>query len=804
MAAHKPCSIEVSSYHPHPHRSRACCSPLLILLIVLTALLIVALIVALAVVLALRFAPPHCEPGKSSRVRDLEKPGLFNDLSPREMRAVRDFLLGDDKLGLTPVEEASLNSSYIFMIDLQVPLKSAVLGFTDAGRRKPGRAAIAVLYRGDKDPPRVEEHIVGPLPTPNYHRALTNPAYRHTPVPFASRPVDRVERRELRAFLKRVTAQLHELLQESFQMSYHDCSQGPDCMMLVDLPPRGQQSGERKSWFWGYRQVEGAPLHPLGFALQVDHLSNDVTRWRVTRVVYNGQMFYEVEDLMDRYREESLRKVRLSMDAYDRGFSSYERRGPNRFDAEGRGPRFVEPDGRRFTVDGQFVQYFGWSFNFRSRTTTGLQLFDVNFQDGRIAYEIGLQELAVFYSGHSPEISSLAFYGSSWLLGASSHELLPGVDCPSTAHFLDSFHFVDTPSPRRYRRSICIFELNEGIPLRRHYTTGPDGDGFRYYGGVVATSLVLRSIAVLWNKDYVFDYVFHLDGTMEARVSVTGYLQTTFSLPRERPFGHHVHEDLIGNAHQELFHFKVDVDVAGSGNRYETISLHAQDGPNFWFPSLNTTQMRYRGTVVQTERDSVWRHGSSPLLHHVFYNHKLSNRYRTRRGYRLVHKSPTDFVLKDARVARAAGWARTPMVVTKYKDVEDASSSLYAQGDPWDPVLDFSMFLEDNNTIVDQDLVAWVTLGATVVPSAEDVPSPTTTLNSYRFLLAPYNYFNVGPSTVVSDAVHITRVGEGGGKGEGEGGMRVDTFGTSREQPNCFQQGLGISEFSGKVETVET
>ncbi|KAL8588486.1 hypothetical protein ACOMHN_022273 [Nucella lapillus] len=775
MACSKPCSIEVSTYP----RSRW--SPLLVLLLILTIILIIALIVALAVVAVLRFAPPHCEAGRSSRGRNLEKPGLFNDLSPGEMRAVRDFLLGDEKLGLTPVEEALVNGSYIFMIDLQVPLKSAVLGFTDSGRRKPGRAAIAVLYRGDKNPPRVEEHIVGPLPTPTYHRALTNPAYRHTPVPFA-----RVERRQLRAFLRRVTSQLKDLLQESYQLTYHDCRHGPDCMMLVDLPPRGHKSGERKSWFWGYRQVEGAPLHPLGFALQVDHVSIDVSAWRVMRVVYNGQMFYEIEDLMQRYRDESLRKVRLSMDAYDRGFSSYERRGPDRFDASGRGPRLVEPDGRRFSVDGQFVQYFGWSFNFRSRCATGLQLFDVNFQDGRIAYEISLQELAVFYSGHSPEISSLTFYGSAWLLGASSHELLPGVDCPPTAYFVDSFHFVDTPSPRRHKHSICIFELNEGIPLRRHYTASEDRDRFEYYGGVVANSLVLRSIAVIWNKDYIFDYIFHMDGTLEVKVSVTGYLQTTFSLPRERPFGHHVHDDLIGNAHQELFHFKVDVDVAGSGNRYETLSLHAQDVPNFWFPSHNTTKMRYRGTVVQTERDSMWRHGSSPLMHHVFYNHKLSNRWLKQRG-----GLATPWWSPSTRT-----W-RTPAL-------------LYAQGDPWDPVLDFTMFLEDNNTIVDEDLVVWITLGATVVPSAEDVPSPTTTLNSYRFLLAPYNYFNVGPSTVVSDAVHITRTGKGGGEGgkeeeeEGEGKMRVDTFGTSQGQPQCLQKEVGISEFSGRVDTVES
>ena len=92
-------------------------------------------------------------------------------------------------------------------------------------------------------------------------------------------------------------------------------------------------------------------------------------------------------------------------------------------------------------------------------------------QDGRIAYEIGLQEAAMFYSGHSPEMSSLALYGSAFLLGASSHSLVPGADCPATALFLDTFHLADSPGPRRHKNAVCIFEQNEGRPLRRHYTS---------------------------------------------------------------------------------------------------------------------------------------------------------------------------------------------------------------------------------------------------------------------------------------------------------------------------------------------
>ena len=81
----------------------------------------------------------------------------------------------------------------------------------------------------------------------------------------------------------------------------------------------------------------------------------------------------------------------------------------------------------------------------------------------------------MFYSGHTPEMSILSFFASSWLLGASSMELVPGVDCPATAHFMDTYHFVDSSFPRRFRSSVCVFELNEGLPLRRHYSYSLDG-----------------------------------------------------------------------------------------------------------------------------------------------------------------------------------------------------------------------------------------------------------------------------------------------------------------------------------------
>jgi Cu2+-containing amine oxidase len=75
-------------------------------------------------------------------------------------------------------------------------------------------------------------------------------------------------------------------------------------------------------------------------------------------------------------------------------------------------------------------------------------------------------------------------------MGTSSRELAAGSDCPENAMY------VDTPlysgSTFTNRRSICIFEHSTGVPLRRHDDVTIDS-----YGGLMATSLVVRGIAAV-------------------------------------------------------------------------------------------------------------------------------------------------------------------------------------------------------------------------------------------------------------------------------------------------------------------
>ena len=61
-------------------------------------------------------------------------------------------------------------------------------------------------------------------------------------------------------------------------------------------------------------------------------------------------------------------------------------------------------------------------------------------------------------------------YVSAGGMGANMHELVAGVDCPHTAAYLDISTLFDSNGAITRSRSICVFELASGMPLRRHYT----------------------------------------------------------------------------------------------------------------------------------------------------------------------------------------------------------------------------------------------------------------------------------------------------------------------------------------------
>jgi primary-amine oxidase len=54
----------------------------------------------------------------------------------------------------------------------------------------------------------------------------------------------------------------------------------------------------------------------------------------------------------------------------------------------------------------------------------------------------------------------------------------------------------------------------------------------------------------------VFDYMFHIDGTIEVRVSASGYLQGGYWDPLQEAYGGKIREIYMGGLHDHVINFK--------------------------------------------------------------------------------------------------------------------------------------------------------------------------------------------------------------------------------------------------------
>ena len=424
-------------------------------------------------------------------------------------------------------------------------------------------------HRGDLSTPVVEEYIIWPVPNPTNHTLVKNPRYRD-PIPFNARsPLNSVELPLISARMAQEFSKVDHILLAATGYSFNDCSNR--CLEIARGGPAHVTPGGRT--FLGYliRSLEGKYLLPIGLQFSLNITALDAEDWQVNEVWWRGRIFksFDVlgstsfDDLGLSSTVQGVHSENVAKDAFtDNLRSSLNFRGTPRPTSNQRGPRTSYPDGDRIEVTGRQVSWLGWTFNFNVRSSTGIQVHDVRFLKERIIYELSLQELAVFYSEGDPVSRHTTFYNSDAMLGWSGSQLFRGVDCPDQAHFFNTVHYHNL-KPLVFPNTVCVFEWDRGIPLRRHFESNYNG-GYKFFQGMPDNVLILRTIPTIDNYDYVVDVMLHQDGKVEVKVSLTGYLITTYYQERDPDiYGYQVMEDVIGNIHLHAANFRVDLDILG-------------------------------------------------------------------------------------------------------------------------------------------------------------------------------------------------------------------------------------------------
>ncbi|XP_040473655.1 membrane primary amine oxidase-like isoform X2 [Falco naumanni] len=435
---------------------------------------------------------------------------VFADLTPEELAQVVRYLQGNLGVPLVDASRAKPSDNCIASVDLQVPAKAEVLRFLDEGGARPPREALAVLYFGNQPEPNVTEYVVGPLPTPAYHRDVTVQKYGGK-VPYHRRLMLGSENEQVGAFLEKVAfAAAPTFLKEVFEYD------GTNVAFQI-AAPHGFRSGDRKSWFVLFQNVSGFFVHPVGLEVLVDHSSLDISRWAVSKVFYNGQYYRDMIQLESAY------------------------------------------------VQGRISVEKAWSFAFGMSVHRGLRLFDIRHKGERVAYEISVQEALSVYGSNCPGGMSTRYMDGSFGIGHYTSPLVRGVDCPYLATYRDVHYLAHSQVSRVSKSALCIFEQNLGSPLRRHYSNLQS----LFYGGLVNSVLVIRSITTIGNYDYVWDFIFYQNGAIEGKVQATGYASSSFLHGDGLRYGNRVWEHTLGTVHTHSINYKVDLDVGGrSGSSF--------------------------------------------------------------------------------------------------------------------------------------------------------------------------------------------------------------------------------------------
>ena len=423
------------------------------------------------------------------------------------------------------------------------------------------------------------------------------------------------------------------------------------------------------------------------------------------------------------------------------------------------------PEGVGFDMNGYQVSWQNWSFHLRPDQRTGLVVSLVDYRESpdesprSVMYQGQLSEIYVPYMD-----PAFAWYARNFIdagefpAGGLAKPLLRGRDCPDHAVYIDSINTNSQGRPRTVPRTTCIYERETGDPSWRHYEDEqPDSRKSR--------DLVVRTAAVVGNYDYLLDWIFRQDGSIEARVGATGLLEVKATsavsaippTPAAGPanatavdalqagtaadaYGRFLDRNVIGVNHDHYFSYRLDLDVDGADNRFVADRLVTRELPadhprrSLWVQEPHAAQTEQDAQLdINLAQPALWRILSTSRRNAVGY----PTSYQLMPGRNANHL----FVADDYSLRRA-GFIDHHLWVTPYDPDER-----FAAGDHptlSEPGMGLPAWTEANRSISDEDLVIWHTVGMHHLPRAEDWP--VMPVMWHGFELRPFDFFDRNPA----------------------------------------------------------
>ncbi|KAL1876689.1 hypothetical protein Plec18167_005097 [Paecilomyces lecythidis] len=675
------------------------------------------------------------------------KKNIFMGLEDSEAAAVTAFLHKQDNLNLTAVENATSWDNVILLVELLQPNKSDALPYLNSEGPTPERYAKATIQFQATEEPYIQEWMVGPLPISDTS-TLQPLNYLYNKGTGTQRVYD-ADDDALDDFMNKIGASIADITLALWNGTAMGLDN--DTMSIWGIDPLWHENGRIIYWsgFWNNPTsfYDSSTLLPLGLYVKTDITGRDPSKWSVQGWYYDGEFYPSTEAFRSAFYSPGFEKFGPNVDG---SWAHTKQQGPELPYDEMAPPIPVLPQGARYGVDieEKYVEWMDFSFYISFNRDTGMKLFDVKYKGERIVYEVGLQEALAHYAGSDPVQSGTAYLDSYYGFGPYAFELVGGFDCPSYATFLNTSFYVDETT-HTHVNSLCLFEIDAGYPIQRHSTS-------QYVSVTKNTIFTLRSVSTVGNYDYMFDYSFHIDGSIQISVRASGYIQSAY-FAKNGDYGYKIHDNLSGSMHDHVLNYKLDMDIDGTANTLMKTAIVPSKESYPWSNGQMRNTMKLERSFVESEDESklMWPANGGAMYSVV--NKDSKNKYGEYRGYRIMPAtgSAIHLTVEDStNLQDAANWATHHLFVTKQKDTEMRNAYPYNSLDPAYPVIDFNKFF-NGESLEQEDIVIHFNLGMHHVPDTSDLPNTVFTTAQSALTLLPQNYMLNDPSVQSANQVRI-------------------------------------------------
>lgn len=386
-------------------------------------------------------------------------------------------------------------------------------------------------------------------------------------------------------------------------------------------------------------------------------------------------------------------------------------------------------------VTGGLVRWRNWQLHVAPDAREGVVLHRVSFMhEGRertLLYRAAVSEMVVPYGD-----PAAGWYVRNALdagelgLGQFTLPLREGVDVPSGARFLSATLVNDAGSPIEHPRAIALYERDGGLAWRFMQTARR------------SRQLVVEWISTVGNYEYAFAWIFHEDGVIEQRTTLTGIMSVkgaTRDTDSTAAHGQRLTDRIIAPHHQHFFAFRLDVDVDGPGT-HRVLEVDGQPSAEHDVHDVRA-EMHARTQLLESE-SSARRATSGTLARRwIVQNTGSRNAIGEPSALSLMPgENATPLADSSAWIRKRAGFLDAQLWVTPYRRNELYAAGQYpnqSRGGDGLPA-----FTRGDAPVTDADVVLWYVMGITHLPRTEDWPVMPSHVAGFKLVptgLFPHN-----------------------------------------------------------------